>query len=447
MVKKTILKYASLSIVVIAISSVSNYIASKTGIPITNTIFWWILHLLILYVFFRAKKSFFDKRSRHDMLVVKLYLAWNLICIVRGIFIAENYWDFKGLLDNSISLSIPIVAYAISNEIVLKSLLKCYVKYALPLFILICLLITKDAYGFYLVPISFFIFYLPVLNVRWKIITSFFTVVVLFADLGARSNVIKFAVPILLLLIYYWRVFISVRILEMLRKLLMIAPFVLLLLAMGNVFNVFNIHEYIKGDYNEIEKNAEGVDEVSDLSADTRSPIYLEVLNTADKYNSWLIGRSPARGNETELFAGMVETTGRNERLGNEVAVLNIFTWTGAVGVILYMLVFYKASYLALNNSNNIFSKMIGLFVAFHWAYGWVEDINYFTLTTFFLWATIGFCFSKSFRSMSDIEMTNWVRGIFEKQVRIKELKNQLEIFELPYNNERNSSTHHLPQP
>jgi hypothetical protein len=84
----------------------------------------------------------------------------------------------------------------------------------------------------------------------------------------------------------------------------------------------------------------------------------------------------------------------------------------------LYLLVFYKASYLAVNNSNNTYSKMIGIFVAFRWIYAWVEDINNFSLTTYFLWVIIGFCLSSKFRKLTDLEIKIWIQGIFEKKYR-----------------------------
>ena len=104
------------------------------------------------------------------------------------------------------------------------------------------------------------------------------------------------------------------------------------------------------------------------------------------------------------------------ERFSNEVSVLNVFTWTGLIGVLLYFLVFFRASYLAVNKSNNIYMKIVGLYVAFRWAYAWVEDFNRFDLSNLFLWIMIGMCFSNSFRAMNNLEVKFWVRGVFEKR-------------------------------
>jgi hypothetical protein len=156
-----------------------------------------------------------------------------------------------------------------------------------------------------------------------------------------------------------------------------------------------------------------------DLMADTRTFLYVDVLATANKYNTWVFGRSPARGNISDAF-GEADMNKRNERNSNEVSILNYFTWLGIVGVLLIFILFYQASYLAVNQSNNIFSKIIGLFIAFRWSYGWVEDINNFYIQYLFLWLFIGFCFSESFRQMTNAEMKYWVRSIFEKKRRIK---------------------------
>jgi hypothetical protein len=83
-------------------------------------------------------------------------------------------------------------------------------------------------------------------------------------------------------------------------------------------------------------------------------------------------------------------------------------------------MVFYRATYLAINRSNNIFIKTLGLFIAFRWIYAWVEDVNTFTLSYTFLWLMIGMCFSRSFRAMSNKEFESWVHGIFGKRLGIK---------------------------
>lgn len=345
------------------------------------------------------------------------YLLWNLFSIARGLFIAETYWDWKGLIENSLTLLLPIIVFTSSNPETTQSILAYYIKYALPLFIAFAFFITTDAYGFYLAPIGFILLFLPLLTKKWKAIVLFFTLIVLLSDLGARSNIIKFIIPILLLSIFYMRFFISKKLIEFIRKFLILTPAIFFTLAIYGLFNIFKLDEYIKSDYTETRRDAKGEISEDKLTADTRSFLYLEVLQSAYKYNSWWIGRSPARGYESNAF-GSDDMSGRGERSSNEVGILNVFTWTGIIGVFLYFLVFYQASFLAVNRSSNIFSQILGLFIAFRWAYAWVEDTNVFNLNYFMLWLMIGLGFSKSFREMTNEEIRKWARGIFDKRYR-----------------------------
>lgn len=404
----------SFTILPVAILSVVPYPSPFISIitSLENTTFWWIVKVLILLVFLYSSRSFFDVRNTKNLKIVQWYLFWNIFSCFRGVFVAEYYWDWKGLVGNTMALLLPIVAYTATNKVVMQSIMSFYIKYALPLFLIVAIIVNTVAHGFYLVPISFLMLFFPALTLRWKMVVAAFTLFVLFIDMDARSNVIKFGVPVLLLFVYYFRKSIKVQWLEIVRVILIIAPIIFFTLAVSGVFNVFRMDDYIKGSHEVVKVDEKGEKVEYNLKSDTRSFLYMEVLFTAKKYNFWWIGRSPARGNISEAF-GDGDETGRGERLANEVAVLNIFTWTGIVGVILYLLVFYKASSLAVNVSNNIYSKMLGLLIAFRWLYSWVEDVNDFSLNYFMLWLMIGLCFSKSFRAMSDKEVTIWVRGIF----------------------------------
>jgi hypothetical protein len=191
------------------------------------------------------------------------------------------------------------------------------------------------------------------------------------------------------------------------------------------VFNVFKMDKYIKGEY-KISRSTKGEEKEESLTTDTRTFLYEEVLESAVKHNYSLLGRTPARGNDSASFGSFLAdelNTGKMERFSNEVSILNVFTWTGLVGVILYFFIFIKASYLAINKSNNIYVKIIGLYVAFRWTYAWVEDFSRFDLSYLFLWIMIGMCFSRAFRNMTDLELKLWVRGIFEKHYILASLK------------------------
>jgi hypothetical protein len=433
MSKKIILYYS------ILFSIVTLSIMTLIGPKINIEVVLWVMDFLIIIVFWMSKKYYFNVLNKQNHNVVYWYLLWNIVSFFHGVLVAEGYWEWKGLLWVTMALCIPIVSYLSSNEKISQSILAYYIRFNIPLLIVFVFIVDFKELGYYLVPINLLILFLPYLTFRWKFLLISISLLIILRDLDMRSNVIKFGFPFVLLLIFYFRKVISVKYIELIRLLLIIAPIVFFIFAFSGIFNVFNMDEYVNGDYNTKTRKGDGeLVEVS-LKDDTRSFLYIEVIQSAIRHNSWLIGRSPARGNDTEVFADWAKSfSGKAERLFNEVAILNVFTWTGIIGVVLYLFVFYKASYLAVNRSNNIFCKMIGLSISFRWLFSWIEDINIFSLTTVMLWFTIGLCLSGSFRAMSDKEVKIWVKGIFDIKYRFKfnEITNRKKTY---------SSTPNLP--
>ena len=125
------------------------------------------------------------------------------------------------------------------------------------------------------------------------------------------------------------------------------------------------------------------IQELYEDASDTRSLIYLDVLDSAIKHHYVLQGRTPARGNDIEysgiLFKWAYDDSyifNKDERHANEVVHLNTFTWTGLIGLILYSLIYFKATYLAVYKSRNVYISLLGCYVAFQWSYGWIENVQ-----------------------------------------------------------------------
>ena len=420
MLTKSLPKIVPFTVLPIAVYSVQRY----SNYPIGNTAIWWLIEAMVLVSFFVVVR--YDNIKQEDRLairVVKWYMLWNCFNIIRGIFVAELYWDYKGLTDMSMALLLPIVAYIALNPGRVNRILSSFVKYALPFAVLIFPFMSVGAWGWYLFPITLLMIFLPVLPIRGKVIVIIVTLVAGFGDLGTRSHVIKYGIPVIFLLAFYTtRHFaLSGRLIRWAQKVVIIMPLLFFILAVTGVFEIFKMDQYIKGEYVEVQKTRDGEVVEEDLTVDTRTFLYVEVLQSAIKNNYWLIGRSPARGNETTHFAHLGEdTTGRPERLRNEVGILNVFTWTGVIGVVLFFLVFYQASYLAICRSNNIFIKLVGMFVAFRWAYSWVEDYQGFDMNNFVLWLMIGMCLSSSFRKMNNTQVRLWAWAIFDRKVGLR---------------------------
>lgn len=348
-----------------------------------------------------------------------LYLMWNIICITRGFSVAENYWEWKNLIGTALVLLLPLSIYVFTNTVIIQRIVSTWLRYALPaFFIFLPFFQASDALGRYLVPISFLLLFFPILPWRWKIVTLVFTTLVVFGGLDARSNVIKFCFAFLIGILFYFREQLQAKILQTLRILFLATPIVLFVLALTGQFNVFQMDKYVDGEYSTSVVQDGSVTE-ENLTADTRTLLYDEVLSSAKNNDYIFFGRTPARGNDSELFGAVLADelqTGKRERFSNEVSILNIFTWTGVIGVVLYFTIFYQASYLAINRSNNMFIRLIGLYVGFRWTYAWVEDFSDFDLSYLFLWLLVGMCFSRAFRAMTDLEMKDWLMELVDSR-------------------------------
>jgi hypothetical protein len=417
----SLVKFLSISVILITISSVN----ANSSLQIGNTFIWWAIYIGILFSFYQSKYEYYNLFNERYILPIKIYLFWNFICIIRGLFIAENYWEWKNLVGMGMVLLLPISIYVSTNKFLVQHLTAMWLKYALPAFILIVPFLHGAALGRYLVPISFLTIFFPLLNTRWKVFSILICLFVIVSDLSARSNVIKFALPFLLSLIYYFKFLSSVGMLNTLRLILLFLPFLLFTLAVTGKFNVFRMDDYLGNQYT-AQVVVNGQLQQESLTADTRSPLYVEVLESAIKYDYVIFGRTPARGNESISFGNFAFDelkTGKLERYVNEVSILNVFTWTGIVGVLLYFYIFYKGTYLAICRSSNTFSKIVGVYVSFRWSYAWVEDFSNFDLSYLFLWLMIGMCFSASFRSMTNMDMKNWVMGILDRSIKTASIK------------------------
>jgi hypothetical protein len=415
---KNILPYL---IVILTMTSVSQW----SSFPIGNTVTDWALFLIIFLLLLSQKKYWYNKCNSKNLWFVKVYLWWVMICFIRGLLVAENYWDYKNLINGSFALFMAYAVYNFTNPFFLQQVLKKWMKFALPLFILFIPLITRDAYGFYLVPISFLILFLPIINFKWKLILVTISIFVVLSSLESRTSVVKFIIPILFSLLFFFKNFLKSKLLKIIHLVVFVLPLLLLLLAANDTFNVFKMQEYISPNTSTVIQNAKG--EEQDLLGDSRTFLYKEVIFSAIKNDYVLFGRTLARGNDSVSFGYAIAKdigVNRFERYSNEVSILNVFTWTGLLGVFLYFFIFYKAAYLAITNSNSYFLKILGLYVSFRWVTAWVEDFNRFNIMNLIIWIVIAICYSEQFRKMSDRDFKFWVNGVFKKNTLKKSLIN-----------------------
>lgn len=375
---------------------------------------WIISALIILYgvIFISKNRLWYVSEYRW----CTFFLLWALINgTLRGIFNALDYWDTKNMINGTMYMSMPLFAYMMYNKTSLTVFLRRWIKLCIPLFFIYQLwTINLSQTHLILGPVFLLGCFIFLMDKKYKFLFGAILLIMLTYDLSARSQVIKAAVTCLLALAYFFRKRMSDKILNISHWSCYLLTIVLLYNGITGKFNVFEDMTLNEGKYMAMKKGNDGSYFQEDLSADTRTFIYREVIESAIKNDYVWFGRTLARGNDTYFFASMADTTNkRAERYGNELCHLNVFTWLGLIGVILWSIIYFRASYLAVYYSRSIALKLLGCLVAFHWMYGWVEDVPAFDMFNISFWMIIGMCLSVQFREMTDSDFEMWFKGLF----------------------------------
>lgn len=385
----------------------------KTGLGvITSTYLSWglILAILIILIRFWSKGLLMIQKTEK-----KLYSLWFIICIIgiiRGFFLIDNYWTAKALIQSSFDLFIPLLALAFASKDICSFFIKRWLVISIPLFILTLFIGGAQGASHFSFSIFLFLaFFIPILPKKWAFIIGFITIYMLSFYITDRAQGLKAFVSIVIAIIWKFRFYIRNSMLSFSNWCVWIGTIMLIYLFVTGSYNIFaESAEKEKGKHTTEIVRLDGSISIEDASADTRTGIYEDVIESAIKNDYVWFGRSPARGNDSELFGDIIaQITGKSERQKNEVCFPNIFTWLGLIGMGVYILFYFQAFRLALYKSKSKTMKILACFISFHFFLGWIEDNNRWDNNNVIIWMIIGMCFSQELRNMTDNDFKKWI--------------------------------------
>lgn len=388
------------------ISDALEYIAGTQIINFNPVFIAAFLKIVSLYclIVYRNRNNWKKEIPKPAVRLFRLLIFWNIVTIIRGAIAAQDYWDWRFLWLSSFfffcipyAMIIGVMFY--SNAHLSRFILKKIYTYALvtiPLSALGLLL-----YARVMISVWFYILLGVFLNKKWRLLiiaAGFFAIITGFE---IRANVLRIAMAVVLMVLYYLKPIIKTGWLKIVCFLFFLSPFVFLSLGVSNQFNIFQPF-----DEDEDFVIVDGGKESSNLAADTRTKIYVEVFSTMQETGSWIWG-----GGATAKYKSVIVISENNDggRYGSEVGFLNTLLYSGIIGVMFYFLILVFAAYFGLYQSNNFFCKMLAIFLAFRWNLFFVEDITKYDMNFYFLWIAIGICFSNQFRNLTDLHIKNWV--------------------------------------
>ena len=382
--------------------------------------FIWAYQSLVLIVFYLNFKKYNlnGLMDRKGSVLTSIFIGWLFLGFLRGAYYSNSYWEWKSVFRQLYITFFYGVIFLSTNIYVVQRYYALYFILFIPL-VIFSYLMDDTPLNLNYVPYSTLMIFIGVIPKRQKL---FLIAIVIFFFLAnfQRNDLIKISVTVLIGMMF---TFFSKGAIKSILKpaffLLILLPILLLGLGTTGVFNVFKMDQYIKGDYQQKITTSNGV-ESDDLKADTRTFIYENIFYTMNKYDAWVFGRSSAFGDEglNGDFGLKDDKTKLKGRYGNEVGIFDILLWYGLIGVILYFLIYLRASFIAIYQSKNRYAKAVGLYVAFLWTWSFIWEKPMFE--TFFMMDLIllGLCFSKRFRGMNDREVQLWVEGIFEVNLK-----------------------------
>ncbi len=392
-------------------------------IPVSNTLFYYVgaytTILISLYFFFKGR---YYKKTVYAIVII--YLVWTLICIIRGLFEIKTYWILNQFIRGIIATSSPIIIFLFATPYNCYSILRVFNRFLLAVvLILFGWALEKEANSFLLIPFYLlyvcFFFDMPQ---KWKWLTCL-AIFLIFINLEHRSGILKTLFTIMVLIISLLPSFIRNVSYNMIHWGCYLLPFVMIYLGWAGIYNMFNPNQDVKSRYISVRYNGkpQNANDINELTQDSRTFIYFETLESAIKYDHLWIGRTPARGYSSPYFYNLFGTPegasgiDEDERLMSEVGNLNTFSFQGIIGVIIVFFMYLWASFLALYKSHNKYVKMLAVLVAFHWAYGWVENVWNMLMVDITIMLTLSICYSPIFRNMTDAEFRLFIQDIFAK--------------------------------
>lgn len=386
-------------------------------VKVSNTLLYYVSSFCIISV----SLLFYIKNHSYSKLIYlapTCYLTWAIIQIINGFFCVDSYWVFNQLLHGIFDVLPIVIIFLFSKPLLFINTLSPLNK-----FIIICSVALIEwclplrSYAFLLVPFYYLYicFYNKIPGI-WKWITIICVVIVL-SQVDNRSGVVKALSSICVYGLFILPKHIRYFLVNCAHYSFYLIGFVLLWLGLTGRYNIFDSKYFEEKDYSTtFSIDTEKASNKTKHSPDTRTFIYIEAITTAIDYDCLWTGRTPAHGYISPFFATdePVEP-GRDpmERFASEVAHINTFVWLGLIGLVLVTFVYIQGSCLAMMYSNNIYVKCIAVSVAFHWLFGWIENVNEFHLIDLMIFAMLALCYSPNIRKMTDFEFELFFKSLF----------------------------------
>jgi hypothetical protein len=376
------------------------------GLSITKV----AITLLVWFSFWFSIQTFYVNFSSLRKIIPKfpfsLYIAlicWNSINIFRSLLnesgslttmFGNSYTSLALLVPFALTFSINISNIKKINRLILRVItIGISVYFVFYMFSNESHDIQKNRALLSLIyPTVFLITIMPFQKGRNKFLIILSSVFILYISylLSIRTGIVRIVLLFMgFITIYLYRLFYLKWVLYI-SFLLLLLPFILLQISINKKQSV--IEKYLSKMHN------------TELSMDTRTFLYIEVLNDLASNDKLIIGK----GSNGTYFSTYFRDTGDDteNRLTVEVGILAILLKGGFIAFFLNLAILISAIYLAFFRTNNIYIMGIGFMLLIHILLLFVENFVNFSTYNFMIWYFIGLCLSNKIRTLNNKQIS-----------------------------------------
>jgi hypothetical protein len=344
--------------------------------------------------------------------ILNLFLIYNLIMLVRGMFIVENQSDWINLYKFIFVFYIFFI-YKFINPKNFTIMMRSYILWGIvAAFMGLGQGITDGHFSFGATLSGFvlLLFFIPYISSKWKIALIVILLVwSFFSNIQYRINLLNIGIAFLILLLTYFKSNkLKLKLVKATTVFCFLFPLTFFILGVSGIFNIFKISE-------DFEYVVSQRDKEQSIAIDSRTGIYEDVLFGLRDSKAYVFGLGANGKVKTSLVDYYYSL--KNGRGFTESGMLNYLQWGGFTGFFVYFLFFSGASYLAVNKSNNWYMKSLGLWVSFKALCSFLEDQPSTFIYYFLIICAVGLCYNRDFRRMSDMQMEKYINQLLHIKI------------------------------
>lgn len=231
---------------------------------------------------------------------------------------------------------------------------------------------------------------------------------IIYSGLQQRIDFLNIAFPVLLYIILRIGKKWAISFYKTFFHVLMLVPIFFLFCFLKTGFNVLDMNSYIHDD---IESKTAG-----NMTDDTRSLLYEEAYASAIDNHYFLFGRTPCYGYDSpwvQLRDGEAFNSKGVAQRVSEVFIVNMLTWAGLFGCVVFFLMYYKIGINTLSKTKNNLLSILCLNIGVFWILCWISHFMFVpSLDYMILYIVIALCLNHHNRELDNKQMEKTLKKI-----------------------------------